>query len=1390
MLKELQSGELLNHLPEFTSVAKSDGETQRTDAAKGTETALGNLLDTLETSGVMDGVADWFQNMTDGTSPLVASPLSGERNHKSRQKGATRKKGTHYVETRDEDYAAFHTKNLRTLPWERLKTRRPQADGVYATKKRKAFTLAERPPSDTFASKSTQTNEVVLYCLPSPSDLCISGTLQDGPDPPRYRVRGNVPQRIPSLEAFLLQKHFQRLSQLQPRRQTRHSSRLNENMNPDVELKERFFPSTVLWFASNESEIAERFQKFVLRRHPIAASLLGMRNSSSFKCETASSDEHTEHLDRPYTFPCNIETTYFNTTSDALQACERTSLSEQAANVNSPPCSAQGVVWAIVDFRTFNNETGKYDYAIYMNHTRLPPSTLKKTPEGITDSFKAMSSAPWDTDDMEMFLPVLGSNAPFTKYLTSGFLVLQSLLDEFVCDEQTQYQRKEDVEGSSPFSTKPILVRFPDPPKLLFDFLSQIGPHLPLTLIFGFTYFVSHLTQALVEEKESRTREVLWIMGLRRTSYYASWAIAYAFSSAISSGLLSTALSRTLLSQTSFFVLFAVLFLFCFSLIGFSALLSTLFERAQLAALVTPLIFTLSTLPVSLMLPTSQDEETIQLLVAYTNPFYWIQIVCKYVLHFLRISPSSDPLPNFSVLLALPFSSTSFTLWMRQMVKRESSGRGISVLEVLTGASPNWFYQSCWLLLLSIIFSAFLALFLDQVLPNTYGIQKPFFEVVKDFTSNFYNSLFHLVNLWKATIPVKTTTWSKAKRCTNKPTVPRSDASTTIHLQHLRKTFPDTLPPPPQQRAMLSNAHISENNRLETANDRTANDQTSNYETSNYQTAKYQTANYQAANSQLAHSSSVTLAVDDLCLALPSHSITVLLGHNGAGKSTVLHMLTGMLRPSSGDIQIFGQSLTQQCERLRDAGTMGFCPQHNLLWSGLTVVQHLYFVSALKQSIRCGDKETDFLGNASTEIEHEVNEMMRKLNLLDKAHFLPSQLSGGQKRKLSISMALLGNSPLVVLDEPTAGIDVASRRALWDLLSEYVARKTGNGQKDGNCISDLSRPRTLLISTHYLDEADALGTQIAILHKARLRCVGTPLELKQRYGAGYILSLSMFSRSVSPPDPTNISSQESKSSRESNAENNKNFRTRAELYSLISQHVPDTRILVDREAEIQISLPSTESETLAALFEALEDPTVRTQYGIESMGIQHATLEDVFKYVSSEREMTLPLKPKEFKTMEHDPNQEPFSRTNSIKELQNTNLRMNADTTRHADQTRHTTNVQSLPPPCFHQTRYRLLLSQVKGILSQRLSVTLRDRRYLLSATLLPVALLFMILWMHTRASEVAAPTPLEISPEGALPSCAMLYSKTQWGWSFFGDKQGFRVLISTPHNSSETKKC
>nr|XP_031543384.1 ATP-binding cassette sub-family A member 3-like [Vicugna pacos] len=295
------------------------------------------------------------------------------------------------------------------------------------------------------------------------------------------------------------------------------------------------------------------------------------------------------------------------------------------------------------------------------------------------------------------------------------------------------------------------------------------------------------------------------------------------------------------------------------------------------------------------------------------------------------------------------------------------------------------------------------------------------------------------------------------------------------------------------------------------------------------------------------------IAVKDLTLNLYEGQITILLGHNGAGKSTTLSILSGLCLPTNGEAYVNGYDISKQMVQIRKS--LGLCPQQDLLFNYLTVSEHLYFYSVIK-------------GIPRKMRLTETNKMLSTFNLLKKRNAFSMSLSGGMKRRLSIIIALIGDSKVVILDEPTSGMDPASRRATWDLLQHY---------KQG---------RTIFLTTHYMDEADVLGDRIAIMVEGSLRCCGSSVFLKKIYGVGYHIIM------VKEPH-CDIE----------------------EISKLIYYHIPTATLEKNVRNELSFILPKEYTHRFGVLFTDLEKR--QKELGIASFDASITSMEEVFLRVSN-----------------------------------------------------------------------------------------------------------------------------------------------------------------------------
>ncbi|XP_041362406.1 phospholipid-transporting ATPase ABCA3-like [Gigantopelta aegis] len=289
-------------------------------------------------------------------------------------------------------------------------------------------------------------------------------------------------------------------------------------------------------------------------------------------------------------------------------------------------------------------------------------------------------------------------------------------------------------------------------------------------------------------------------------------------------------------------------------------------------------------------------------------------------------------------------------------------------------------------------------------------------------------------------------------------------------------------------------------------------------------------------------------AVAGMTLNMYEGQITALLGHNGAGKTTTMSMLTGFIPPTSGTALVNNYDIRTNIANVRQS--LGLCPQHDVLFDTLTVEEHLIFFSKLK-------------GVPKDKVSGEVENMLDCIGLTDKRNAQSKTLSGGMKRKLSVGIALIGDSKIIILDEPSSGMDPDARRHIWSVLQNNRAG------------------RTMVLSTHFMDEADLLGDRIAIMTEGVIKCCGSSMFLKRKYGAGYHMVIV----------------------KSAVCDVNK-------ITEVVKSYVPQAEVESNIGAELSYILPQESSNRFEELFTQLQNE--QKQLGISSYGASVTTMEEVF----------------------------------------------------------------------------------------------------------------------------------------------------------------------------------
>lgn len=314
-------------------------------------------------------------------------------------------------------------------------------------------------------------------------------------------------------------------------------------------------------------------------------------------------------------------------------------------------------------------------------------------------------------------------------------------------------------------------------------------------------------------------------------------------------------------------------------------------------------------------------------------------------------------------------------------------------------------------------------------------------------------------------------------------------------------------------------------------------------------------------------------AVQNVSIKANKGMCLALLGHNGAGKSTIISAIIGQIGIDAGECFVFGMDIKSDLSKIRRE--TGICMQNDFLNSKMTAWEHLQLFAAFKNLKGKNEK---------------ITEQLKAVGLYEVRHKLVSTFSGGMKRRLSCALALLGSPSMVILDEPTTGLDINSKRLIWKL------------------IQIMKKDKLVLLTTHSMEEAEKLGDVIAIMAYGKLKCIGNSLQLKTQFGTGFNLYITC--NVIAPKEVDNISETFMQMMREQSI-------SKANVVKdLIKKYVPHAEEVSHEANALLYKLPNLSMKDLIPLVKDVEAISITKQGEegaiVKSFHLSQSSLEEVY----------------------------------------------------------------------------------------------------------------------------------------------------------------------------------
>ena len=613
--------------------------------------------------------------------------------------------------------------------------------------------------------------------------------------------------------------------------------------------------------------------------------------------------------------------------------------------------------------------------------------------------------------------------ASYRKYQKSGYIYILKLINEYILNEETRNSGEDEEHRSTPKAQIDMaMIALPYENYRSDPFSAVIGYFIPFFMVIAYMCPLCLYVYRMVGEKENKSKEGMKIMGLNEGTYFLSYFIQYVIITFIDS-VINTFFMSLLFSRIPFILLFVILFLWALDIFGLIFFFQSFIDKTRVALILSLLIYFVMFF-ISMACMDEDANKVLKIILSIFPPVsleLGIVLIGKFESHFkdFHIEDYFETYTNYSIFIMNLMQVIDFLLYL------------------------------------------FLGYYLQNVIPHDFGIKRPLYFIC---TSEYWcsnknkNNRKSEINLALNNLEVDLGSEElKIKKdmsddAVNKEKNGRNQKKTNDYEQSNNKKLNEENI---NNDAPITILYPEYNSK--------------NFENEDLYKDKTKPDDCLIVSNIVKAFEDGKVAVDHVNIKFYKDEIFALLGHNGAGKTTLISMLTGLYEATEGSAFYDGDDILDSNNMDEFRTKLGICPQHDVLFGQLTIREHLEMFCIFK-------------GYSSGNIDEEINKTLHDFELDDIQNVTAENLSAGQRRKLSIAISLIGGSKVIFLDEPSSGMDITSRRNLWDILKRQTEQKI------------------IILTTHYMEEASVLGKRIGIINAGKMKCIGTPLFLIERFG--------------------------------------------------------------------------------------------------------------------------------------------------------------------------------------------------------------------------------------------------------------------------------------------------